>query len=103
MSNYKDKYQVFYNSKEWKYLRRVKFRAAAGLCEECLKKGKIVAGREVHHKEPIEKNWEKRLDYDNLILLCDECHRLAHERSSRLQEFNKFWEEINAAKTKSCT
>jgi predicted HNH restriction endonuclease len=48
----------------------------------------------VHHIIPIEKDWGKRLDANNLKLLCPECHRLAHERGSPLQEFNKFWDGL---------
>lgn len=94
MSSYRERYQDFYNGKEWKELRYWKFADANGLCEECRENGKIVAGKEVHHIIPIEKDWGKRLDAKNLKLLCPECHRLAHERGSPLQEFNKFWEGL---------
>ncbi len=32
---------------------------------------------EVHHIEPLEENWDKRLDNDNLITLCHYHHTLA--------------------------
>lgn len=92
--NYHEKYAEFYNSKEWKNLRNQKFYDADGLCELC-KKNKIVErGREVHHIIPIEKDWSKRLDYDNLILLCNDCHNAQHERISPLQKFLKDWENM---------
>jgi 5-methylcytosine-specific restriction endonuclease McrA len=56
-------------------------------------KGIIKEGVEVHHKIPIEKDWSKRLDYNNLILLCKECHQSEHERSGNLNEFLKIWDK----------
>lgn len=94
---YHKKYNFFYRSKRWQALRDLVFVECAGICQECLKKEIITEGKEVHHIKPIESEWEKRYDRDNLTLLCSECHRLAHERSSPLQEFNKFWEELNGA------
>lgn len=92
--NYHEKYAEFYNSSEWKNLRNQKFYDADGLCELCKKNGIIRQGKEVHHIIPIETDWSKRLDYDNLILLCSDCHNLQHERISPLQKFLKDWEEI---------
>lgn len=92
--NYHKKYNAFYTSKQWQRLRQQKFQDANGLCERCLKKGIVRAGKEVHHIVPIDKDWEKRLDYDNLILLCNDCHNEMHERISPLQEFLKAWEEM---------
>lgn len=92
--NYHSRFSSFYNSPEWRILRQQVFLEANGLCEECLKKKIIMEGKEVHHIVPIDKDWSKRFDRSNLILLCDECHRLAHERSSPLQEFKKMWEQI---------
>lgn len=92
--NYKEKYQSFYNSAEWKALRNYKWGMANGLCEHCLKKGIVRAGREVHHIIPIEEDWNKRLDFDNLVLLCSDCHNAEHERISPLQKFLKDWENV---------
>jgi 5-methylcytosine-specific restriction protein A len=91
--NYNDKFSGFYASKEWQKLREHKFNDANGLCENCLAKGIIKEGVEVHHKIPIEKDWSKRLDYNNLILLCKECHQSEHERSGNLNEFLKIWDK----------
>lgn len=91
---YHEKYAEFYNSSDWKNLRNQKFYDADGLCEICKKNGIVNQGKEVHHIEPIEKCWEKRLDYNNLILLCADCHNTQHERISPLQKFLKDWEEI---------
>lgn len=92
--NYNEKFSSFYNSAEWKLLRNQKWYDCDGICELCKKNGIIRQGKEVHHIIPIEKDWSKRLDYDNLILLCSDCHNLQHERISPLQKFLKDWENI---------
>lgn len=91
---YKDKYAQFYNSAEWKAARNQKFVEADGLCERCRAKGKLVQGIDVHHIIPIDQDWSKRLEHDNLILLCKDCHNEMHNRISPLQEFEKVWEEM---------
>lgn len=93
--NYHELYNQFYCSKEWHELRNRKFYDANGLCEMCLKKGIIKCGKEVHHKIEITKDWNKRLDYDNLILLCSDCHNAQHERISPLQEFLNIWDTVD--------
>lgn len=91
--NYSEKYKRFYNSKEWIALRNYKYADADGFCEECKKQGIVKPGVDVHHIVPIEIDWSKRLDYNNLILLCKECHNEKHERGGSLSEFLKIWEE----------
>lgn len=92
-NNYKEKFKTFYNSREWKILRDMKYCDSDGLCEKCRKQGKISAGVDVHHIVPIEKDWNKRLDYDNLILLCKECHNEIHDRGGEFSKFLNVWEE----------
>lgn len=94
---YHEKFDSFYQGEIWRRLRAEKFGAACGLCEKCKANGVIRAGKEVHHIIPIEKNWELRYAFENLILLCSECHNAEHDRVSSLQRFNKIWEEINGA------
>lgn len=48
------------------------------LCQACLARGVITyLGIEVHHIKPLRSNFEERLDDDNLISLCDACHKEA--------------------------
>lgn len=97
MGKYHDKFNFFYNSRAWKLLRAKKFRNENGLCEQCRAKGIANAGKEVHHVVPIEVDWGRRLDIDNLILLCRDCHDEKHGRESALQTFNRLWEEMKNA------
>ena len=92
--NYHERYQQFYNSREWRDLRNYKFAMADGLCENCKKNGIVRAAREIHHVIPIDEDWSKRLDYENLIALCPECHNSEHERISPLQKFLREWDNI---------
>ena len=91
---YHERYQQFYNSPEWRDLRNYKFYMAEGLCELCRKKGKVKAAREIHHIVPIEKDWNKRLDYENLIALCPSHHQEQHNRDSQLQKFLREWNNL---------
>ena len=95
IKTYHEKFDKFYQSKEWTLLRNQKFYDADGLCELCKKNGIIKEAKEVHHIVPIEIDWSKRLDYANLIALCSDCHNEQHERISPLQKFLNVWDKIN--------
>lgn len=74
--------QAFYVSAEWKRCRRGFISYKRGLCERCLAKGLIVPGNHVHHKvyltpENINKP-DVALNWDNLELLCKNCHEEVH-------------------------
>ena len=92
--NYHEKYDSFYQSKEWKFLRNQKWVSANGLCEMCRAKGIIRSAKEIHHIVPIEIDWSKRLEYENLIALCPQHHQEQHNRDSQLQKFIRFWDNI---------
>ena len=92
--SYHEKFDSFYQSKEWKVLRATKFYDSNGICEMCLKDGIINEAREIHHIVPITRDWSKRLEYNNLISLCSNCHNKIHDRQSCLQSFLDFWETI---------
>lgn len=77
---YYDKYQRnkkhdrFYHSATWKRARDLIRIRDNGLCVECLNDKRITVGTIVDHIIPIKQNWNKRLDEDNLQLLCQSCH-----------------------------
>ncbi len=105
MSKKKGKYHInydwFYQTAEWKALRSARFTEANGLCERCRRRGIIAAGKEVHHIVPIDKDFSRRLDFDNTVLLCSDCHNEQHERISPLQKFNLLWEDLQNGGTPS--
>jgi 5-methylcytosine-specific restriction enzyme A len=74
-----DKYiQAFYKSKEWERARKARLIMDNGLCQDCLRQGKITIATIVHHIVPAKVNWLLRLVLSNLMSLCDACHNKAH-------------------------
>ncbi|WIF94304.1 HNH endonuclease [Caminicella sporogenes] len=76
------KEQKFYQSKEWKHVREIVKSRDKGLCLLCLSEKKINYCDTVHHIEELKVNWNKRLDLDNLICLCESCHQYVHRQYS---------------------
>lgn len=78
---------AFYGSPAWKHCREAYFRKAGGLCEDCLARGMITAGEEVHHKVFVTadniNDPNITLNPDNLVLLCHDCHMKRHGRYKR--------------------
>ena len=75
----------FRNSKAW-INKSVEIRQKARyLCEVCMDNKYHTVnqftynGLEVHHIEPLSKAYDKRLDNDNLICLCQYHHKLAEK------------------------
>ena len=76
-----------YKSKAWQRCRDGYANSKGGLCERCLARGIYTPGEIVHHKvmltpdnitdESITLNW------NNLQLLCRDCHAVAHKPSKR--------------------
>lgn len=77
----------FYGTQAWKDCRTAYKSSRGGLCERCLKRGLIVAGSVVHHKiELTEENVNDpsvSLNWQNLELLCRDCHEQHHARDRR--------------------
>ena len=76
--------QQFYSSTHWKKCRDGFISYKRGLCERCLAKGIIKPGRDVHHKRRLTPqnitDPNIALSWDNLELLCRECHEEEHNR-----------------------
>ena len=73
----------FYNSGAWKRARAEYRKQAGKMCERCL----VMPGEIVHHKTPLTptniKDPTIALGYDNLELVCRNCHAEAHGRAKR--------------------
>ena len=93
------KVNKFYSSKAWKDKREEIKALDRGLCQRCLNKFGIITTEhlEIHHIEPLILYWEKRLQNDNLITLCTQCHRwIDIKNNGRLDfEFKRVEEEFN--------
>ena len=72
------KYNKFYKSREWNKVRQLTIVKDHALCKDCLDRNIITPYNTVHHIVPIKDDWNKRLDVDNLICLCESCHQKRH-------------------------
>lgn len=79
--------ESFYKSKEWKKCRAAYAKSRGNLCELCLKRGFIVPGVIVHHKVHITPDNigdpTVTLNWDNLQLVCRDCHAEIHAEKQR--------------------
>lgn len=72
----RDKVQAVYNNDQWRRVRAEVIRKAKGLCEVCKAQGRVRAGRSVHHIIKVSHgNSATNYNINNLIYVCDSCHR----------------------------
>lgn len=77
----------FYHSREWQTIRDAVWSRDQGLCQDCLTKGIVRPGIDVHHI--IELTMDNvhdpsiALNTDNLVTLCKDCHNERHDRRDR--------------------
>lgn len=79
--------ESFYKSKAWQNTRTAYAKSVGYLCERCLKDNQYVKGEIVHHKKHITPsniyNPEITLNWNNLELLCRECHSKQHSSTPK--------------------
>ena len=84
----------FYFSPAWRSCRAAYIRKAGGLCERCLKKGIYTSGEIVHHKVHLTPenigDPTITLSFDNLELVCRNCHADIHQRKEKRYRFDEF-------------
>lgn len=77
----------FYRSKTWQRCREGYIKYRHGLCERCLAKGIYKPGEIVHHKTHLtpENIYDPTVatSFDNLQLLCRDCHATVHKPEKR--------------------
>lgn len=88
--------QEFYNSTTWKKTRNAYYKAKFGMCEQCGScNGKMI----VHHKTWINANnvtdTNITLNWDNLMLLCLDCHNKIHFKETDKWEFDEEGNLVN--------
>jgi 5-methylcytosine-specific restriction endonuclease McrA len=64
----------FRSSAAWKHKRAEILKRDHNMCKICCNK----EGLQVHHIYSLDTHWQLRLDDNNLITLCEQCHRAAH-------------------------
>ena len=76
--------ESFYKSVAWKKTSKAYAKSVGRLCERCKAKGIIRAGELVHHIEHISPDnigdVNITLNWNNLQLVCRECHAEIHHR-----------------------
>ena len=79
--------EAFYGSDAWKQCRIAYKKSVGGLCEICRRNGLIKAGEIVHHKvhlNPVNINDPNvTLNWNNLELVCRDCHAAEHGNKKR--------------------
>ena len=74
--------EAFYKSSAWQQARDAYASSQGGLCERCREQGIITPGEIVHHITHITpkniKDPNITLNFDNLMLLCRDCHSYIH-------------------------
>ncbi|MDM3958117.1 HNH endonuclease [Enterococcus faecalis] len=80
----------FYRTPAWRDMREVIYERDRGCCKRC---GKFVFGRKahVHHIVPIKNNLLLKLDPNNLILLCSECHPIVEQETETKKVFPSYF------------
>ena len=77
----------FYSSKAWKDCRAAYRKSKRGLCERCLSEGRLTPGEIVHHKVHLSpeniNDPTVSLSWDNLELVCRDCHAQLHDARKR--------------------
>lgn len=73
----------FYHSKEWLLTRENIKHRDNGLCKLCLNNKIIKPMDTVHHIEELKDSWSKRINNNNLISVCDKCHKLIHAKYNK--------------------
>lgn len=94
--------KAFYKSVAWKETREYIYNRDKGLCQDCLAKGIVTPGQEVHHIKFLDPNNMNNIDItlgaDNLRLLCKECHHNRHNKRKSTDEGFGFDENGNLVK-----
>lgn len=98
-TNEKDKFR---SCKKWKKKREQIRRRDLQLCQVCIRnlyntvQQYNYTNLSVHHAESLERAWNKRLDDDNLLTVCDYHHELAEKGEIPLSEIMEIITEQNS-------
>lgn len=97
--NYIDRFRW---SKKWQEKREEIKRRDNFLCQLCLRNAEGTSRQyeyenlSVHHAIPLEKNFEKGLDNDNLITVCSTHHKMCEIKKISYKEVKKIIDEQNS-------
>lgn len=101
--------KAFYSSKRWQDCRNSYAKSVHYLCENCLRKGVYRPGVIVHHIEELTPlnitNPEVSTGFDNLEMLCRECHREQHKEvmDKAAKRWGNRFAEVNQKRKEQAT
>lgn len=82
-----DRLDRFYNSPQWRKLRKEIIAENKNECQDCKAKGYYTKANTVHHQQHVRKHPRLALsrtyifqgkEYINLVPLCHDCHEIRH-------------------------
>ena len=89
-SNYQRRHQLVYNDSRWRPLREQVMVRDGGLCQECLKQGRLTPANQVHHKVSPFQVGLSQADFEyyawsleNLEAICADCHAAIHGKEGQ--------------------
>lgn len=82
----------FYRSTMWHRTRALYAESVGGLCERCRASGLYTPGKIVHHKIHLDdaklRDPQIALSFDNLELLCQDCHNKEHHKTNPSRRYS---------------
>lgn len=90
----------FYLTDKWQRLRRFILKEHGYLCQNCKRYGRKTEATEVHHITPLREDFDKRLEINNLISLCSDCHKSMHLLDGSLSKEGKNLQRRTMLKSK---
>lgn len=82
-----DRLDKFYNSPQWRKLRKETVEEHKNECQDCKGKGYYAKANTVHHQQYVRRHPRLALsktytfkgkEYINLVPLCHDCHEIRH-------------------------
>lgn len=103
-----DKVMLFYQTEEWKSLRKEVLEEHYNECVECAKKGRYTRAECVHHVNEVRNAPHLALSkyytdatgkkHRNLVPLCNVCHNQVHSKFEKWQQSQKKYNFVNEEK-----
>lgn len=81
---------AFYQSKVWEQTRNAYYKSKLGMCERCNScNGKMIVHHKVYINDRNVNDYSITLDFNNLELLCIDCHNKEHFKNKIPYEFDE--------------
>lgn len=82
----------FYNKQAWKSKRVAILKRDNYKCRECKRFGRVTGADTIHHALPLEIRPDLKLNNNNLVSLCNECHEAMHNKfDNKLSKLGAWW------------